>query len=108
MALSSRCLQIDVGDQGDSFAFIYSIEDPKAVSPRQGVGAQVTPTAKWELPGILEIYRRVIVHSSTSHCANRARPAAMAEISEPADHGPRGLIHTAILQEYSKLLGHAI
>ncbi|CAK0735183.1 hypothetical protein CVIRNUC_000540 [Coccomyxa viridis] len=32
---------IDVGDQGDSFAFIYSIEDPKGMSPRQGVGAQI-------------------------------------------------------------------
>ena len=41
MALSSRCIQVDVGDHGDSFAFIYSIEDPKGMSPRQGVGAQV-------------------------------------------------------------------
>ena len=48
MALSLRYPQIDVGDQGDSFAFIYSIEDPKGMSPRQGVGAQVTPTAVYQ------------------------------------------------------------
>ena len=35
--------QIDLGEDGESFAFIYSIENPKGTSPRKGVGAQVRP-----------------------------------------------------------------
>lgn len=42
--LESVCgLQIDLGENGESFALIYSIENPKGSSPRQGVGAQVSP-----------------------------------------------------------------
>ncbi|CAL5225421.1 g8236 [Coccomyxa viridis] len=33
--------EIDLGEDGESFAFIYSIENPKGTSLRRGVGAQI-------------------------------------------------------------------
>ena len=35
--------QIDLGEDGESFAFIYSIENPKGTSGKRAVGAQVRP-----------------------------------------------------------------
>ena len=73
MALYLRYPQIDVGDQGDSFAFIYSIEDPKGMSPRQGVGAQVTPTA---------------VYQSDWNCVASQNPAVLYMCTSASQTGP--------------------
>lgn len=40
------CAQVSVGDAGESFAFIYSIEDPKGNTQSGGVGAQVHASAR--------------------------------------------------------------
>ena len=44
--ITLHVVQITLPGSGQSFAFIYSIEDPKGNSPRRGVGAQVRGKAE--------------------------------------------------------------